>query len=155
MVNATLIAEQMGIVVEENKTTQTDAFSNVITLVIEGQGKRRWFLAPSSKGRPASCGYATTPWTLPLKNTCCCLNYNDRPGMIGKIGTIMGQHDINIGSMNLGRREKKGEAMVVLSLDSPVPPVVEEIKGHRGHLHQGSAHALGLTDAMMGPWRLP
>jgi D-3-phosphoglycerate dehydrogenase len=49
--------------------------------------------------------------------------------MIGKIGTIMGQHEINIASMNLGRSEKKGEAMVILSLDSAVPQnVVEEIK---------------------------
>jgi D-3-phosphoglycerate dehydrogenase len=57
------------------------------------------------------------------------LHYNDRPGMIGKIGTIMGQHEINIASMNLGRSEKKGEAMVILSLDSAVPPhVVTEIQ---------------------------
>ena len=48
---------------------------------------------------------------------------------IGRIGTIMGGHDINIASMNLGRREKKGEAMVILSLDSAVPPeVVEEVR---------------------------
>jgi len=49
--------------------------------------------------------------------------------MIGRIGTIMGQHDINIASMNLGRSEKKGEAMVILSLDSAVPPpVVDELR---------------------------
>jgi D-3-phosphoglycerate dehydrogenase len=52
------------------------------------------------------------------------LSYQDRPGMIGKIGTVLGQHDINIAFMNLGRREKKGEAMVILSVDSPVPPAV-------------------------------
>ena len=52
------------------------------------------------------------------------LSYQDRPGMIGKIGTVLGQHDVNIAFMNLGRREKKGEAMVVLSVDSPVPPPV-------------------------------
>jgi D-3-phosphoglycerate dehydrogenase len=57
------------------------------------------------------------------------LNYDDRPGMIGKIGTIMGQHDINIASMNLGRREKKGEAMVILTLDSAVTSsVIEELR---------------------------
>ena len=40
----------------------------------------------------------------------------------------MGKHDINIASMNLGRSEKKGEAMVILSLDSAVPgDVVDEI----------------------------
>jgi D-3-phosphoglycerate dehydrogenase len=57
------------------------------------------------------------------------LNYADRPGMIGRIGTIMGAHEINIAAMNLGRREKKGEAMVILSLDSAVQPdVVEEVR---------------------------
>lgn len=54
------------------------------------------------------------------------LNYVDRPGIIGKIGTILGQHDINIASMNLGRRERKGEAMLVLSLDSAVPANVSD-----------------------------
>jgi D-3-phosphoglycerate dehydrogenase len=48
------------------------------------------------------------------------ITYADRPGLIGKIGTILGEGGINIGSMNLGRREKAGEAMVVLSTDSPV-----------------------------------
>jgi D-3-phosphoglycerate dehydrogenase len=57
------------------------------------------------------------------------LHYADRPGMIGNIGTIMGRHDINIGSMNLGRREKKGEAMVILSVDSAVSQaVIDEIQ---------------------------
>ena len=57
------------------------------------------------------------------------LNYTDQPGMIGRIGTLLGAHDINIAFLNLGRREKRGEAMVILSVDSPVPPaVVEEIR---------------------------
>lgn len=56
------------------------------------------------------------------------ITYEDRPGMIGKIGQVMGGHDINIAAMNLGRQEKMGEAMVILSLDSPVPGhVVEEV----------------------------
>jgi D-3-phosphoglycerate dehydrogenase len=49
--------------------------------------------------------------------------------MIGKIGTIMGRHDINIAAMCLGRREKKGEAMVLLSLDTEVPAnVIEKVR---------------------------
>jgi D-3-phosphoglycerate dehydrogenase len=47
------------------------------------------------------------------------ITYADQPGLIGKIGTILGEAGINIGSMNLGRRAKAGEAMVVLSLDTP------------------------------------
>jgi D-3-phosphoglycerate dehydrogenase len=56
------------------------------------------------------------------------ITYQDRPGMIGKIGQVLGEHDINIAAMNLGRQQKRGEAMVILSLDSPVPSnVVDEI----------------------------
>jgi D-3-phosphoglycerate dehydrogenase len=48
------------------------------------------------------------------------ITYADRPGLIGRIGTILGEEGLNIGNMNLGRRAKAGEAMVVLSVDSPI-----------------------------------
>jgi D-3-phosphoglycerate dehydrogenase len=47
------------------------------------------------------------------------ISYDDKPGLIGKIGTILGEANVNIGNMTLGRRAKAGEAMVVLSIDSP------------------------------------
>ena len=129
MVNASLIAEQMGIVVEESKSTQGGAFSNVITLVIEGEGKRRLVSGTLFEGSPRIVRLRDYSMDFTPEEHMLLLNYDDRPGMIGKIGTIMGQYDINIGSMNLGRREKKGEAMVLLSLDSAVPDhVIQEIK---------------------------
>lgn len=129
MVNASLIAEQMGIVVEESKTTQGGAFSNVITLVIEGGGKRRVVSGTLFEGSPRIVRLRDYSMDFTPEEHMLLLNYDDRPGMIGKIGTIMGQYEINIGSMNLGRREKKGEAMVLLSLDSAVPDnVIQEIK---------------------------
>src|SRR6185369_17758312 len=130
MVNASQITEQMGIVVEETKSTQSDAFSNVITLVLEGQGKRRLVSGTLFEGAPRIVRLRDYSMDFTPDEHMLLLNYNDRPGMIGKIGTILGQRDINIGSMNLGRREKKGEAMVILSLDSAVPEnVLEELKG--------------------------
>jgi len=129
MVNASLIAEQMGIVVEESKTTQGGAFSNVITLVIEGEGKRRLVSGTLFEGSPRIVRLRDYSMDFTPEEHMLLLNYDDRPGIIGKIGTIMGQYNINIGSMNLGRREKKGEAMVLLSLDSAVPDnVLQEIK---------------------------
>ena len=129
MVNASLIAEQMGIVVEENKSTHADAFSNVITLVIEAGGTRKLISGTLFEGAPRIVRLRDYSMDFSPDEHMLMLHYGDRPGMIGKIGTIMGQHDINIASMNLGRREKKGEAMVILSLDSAVPDnVVAEIK---------------------------
>ncbi|MFH1029235.1 MAG: phosphoglycerate dehydrogenase, partial [Pseudomonadota bacterium] len=129
MVNASLIAEQMGIVVEENKTTQSDAFSNVITLIIEAGGKKRTISGTLFEGAPRIVRLRDYTMDFSPEEHMLMLHYGDRPGMIGRIGTIMGQHDINIASMNLGRSQQKGEAMVILSLDSAVPEkVVEEIK---------------------------
>jgi D-3-phosphoglycerate dehydrogenase len=129
MVNATLVAEQMGIEVAETKSTHADAYSNVITLIIEAQGQKRLVSGTLFEGAPRIVGLRDYSIDFSPEEHMLLLNYSDRPGMIGKIGTIMGMHNINIASMNLGRREKKGEAMVILSLDSAVPAeVVEEIK---------------------------
>jgi len=129
MVNALLVAEQMGIVVEEVKSTQADAFSNVITLVIEAGGKKRTVSGTLFEGAPRIVKLRDYTMDFSPEEHMLMLHYGDRPGMIGKIGTIMGEHNINIAAMNLGRSEKKGEAMVILSLDSAVPDkVVDEIK---------------------------
>ena len=55
--------------------------------------------------------------------------HNDRPGMIGLVGTLLGEADINISSMQVGRRAPRGEALMLLSVDEPIPaPVVERIR---------------------------
>jgi len=45
----------------------------------------------------------------------------DAPGFIGSIGSLLGEAGINIGTFNLGRRKAGGEAVLLLSLDSPMP----------------------------------
>lgn len=126
MVNASLIAEDMGIAVEEHKATQAEAFSNLITLTLEGPTERRTIAGTLFEGTPRIVMLRDYQVDFSLDEHMLLLVYADQPGMIGKIGTIMGQHDINIAAMNLGRREKRGEAMVILSLDSAVPPDVSE-----------------------------
>jgi D-3-phosphoglycerate dehydrogenase len=50
--------------------------------------------------------------------------YLDRPGIIGKVGTIFGDAGINIATMDVGRRAQGGEALMVLTIDSEVPQSV-------------------------------
>jgi D-3-phosphoglycerate dehydrogenase len=45
----------------------------------------------------------------------------DAPGFIGRIGTLLGENGINIGTFHLGRRDAGGEAVLLLSLDAPIP----------------------------------
>jgi D-3-phosphoglycerate dehydrogenase len=53
----------------------------------------------------------------------------DRPGMIGLVGTLLGEADINISSMQVGRRTRRGAALMLLAVDEPVTDdVVERIR---------------------------
>jgi D-3-phosphoglycerate dehydrogenase len=62
--------------------------------------------------------------------------HQDRPGIIGQVGTIMGKAGINIAAMQVGRKEQGGQAVMVLSCDAPLPPhvlkTIEEIDGISG-----------------------
>jgi D-3-phosphoglycerate dehydrogenase / 2-oxoglutarate reductase len=48
----------------------------------------------------------------------------DAPGFIGRIGSLLGETGINIGTFHLGRREAGGEAVLLLSVDQAIPPEV-------------------------------
>ncbi|MCU0859505.1 MAG: phosphoglycerate dehydrogenase [Thermoplasmata archaeon] len=50
----------------------------------------------------------------------------DKPGMIGKVGTVLGGNDVNIASMEVARQKVRGPAMMILTLDDDVPPAVLE-----------------------------
>ncbi|HEY5513898.1 MAG TPA: phosphoglycerate dehydrogenase [Geomonas sp.] len=129
MVNAQLVADSMGIIVEEVKSSQSEAFSNMITISIEGPGEKRLISGVLFEGVPRIVKLRDYQMDFRPEEHMLLLAYGDRPGIIGKIGTILGEHEINIASMNLGRREKKGEAMVIISLDSAVPPdVLEQVR---------------------------
>lgn len=128
MVNAQLVAQNMGIVVEEIKSTETEGFSSMVTMSLEGPEKKRTISGTLFEGIPRIVKLRDYQVDFKPEEHMLLLTYNDRPGMIGKIGTILGRHDINIAAMHLGRREKRGEAMVILSMDSAVQPhVLEEI----------------------------
>ena len=63
------------------------------------------------------------------------LNVIDRPGMIGRVGTILGSARINIASMQVGRSEKAGNQMMVLAVESEIPQdVLEQLKAVDGIL---------------------
>jgi D-3-phosphoglycerate dehydrogenase len=43
------------------------------------------------------------------------------PGIIGKIGSLLGSFNVNIASMQVGRKIVRGDAVMVLSIDDPLP----------------------------------
>lgn len=54
--------------------------------------------------------------------------YEDRPGIIGIVGTLLGRAGVNIANMQVGRRAQGGEALMGLAVDSPIPEdILDEI----------------------------
>ena len=57
--------------------------------------------------------------------------HHDVPGIIGSVGTIFGNHKINIAQMAVGRESKGGDALGVLNLDqAPTPAALDEVRKH-------------------------
>ncbi len=120
MVNASLVAERRGLIVEQSRSTESNFFSNLITMSLETPQGKRTIAGTLFEGTPKIVKMRDFDTDFTPEEHMLVMHYDDRPGLIGKIGTILGEAQVNIGAMNLGRRIKGGEAMVVLSVDSPV-----------------------------------
>lgn len=72
--------------------------------------------------------------------------YSDRPGVVGTIGTILGQTGVNIAAMQVARREAGGEALMTLTVDSPV--TADLLAAAASSIGAGSASAVDLTDVL-------
>ncbi len=130
-VNATRIAEERGIDVTESKTSHSDVFQSRVSITVsddESDVRVCGTLFAGDDPRIVQIdGYRVD--AIPHGHMLVARNH-DEPGVIGFIGTVLGDHDINIAGMFNGRETIGGEALTVYSLDSEVPEdVVAELEG--------------------------
>ena len=70
--------------------------------------------------------------TIPQGNVLLVRN-EDTPGIVGRVGTVLGTHGVNIARMGLGRKPGSGRAIMLIEVDSEVPAVVtDELTGMPG-----------------------
>ncbi len=120
-VNAPFIAKERGIEVVESKSKEAKGFASLIRVKVKTEKGDREVGGTSFIGigdRLVSIdGYRVNAdpsgYLLILSNI-------DRPGMIGKVGTALGQHNINIASMEVGRLKVGEKAVMVLNVDCAV-----------------------------------
>lgn len=63
-------------------------------------------------------------------------HHRDQPGVVGRIGTILGRHEVNIAGMQVGRRNRGGEAIMVVNIDDNAPSAaIHEIRSIPGILN--------------------
>ena len=133
MVNAHLIAKARGLTLIEEKHPGAEPFANIITLEITANGRERSIAGTIMRGIPHIVR-VDEYWIDLVPDGYLLVCYNeDRPGMIGQVGTVLGRGDVNIAFMQVGRVIPRGRAMMVLGLDEPIPdPVLEDVMAMPG-----------------------
>ena len=136
LVNAPIVARDWGLELVDSRTTAQEQYANLVTIRVTADGPET----------PASILSATITWGtervvrvdryatdfVPRGHILFARNL-DRPGMVGRVGTILGEAGVNISHMDVGpvasatsgrgrqNGQAGGEALMILSLDGPVP----------------------------------
>ena len=131
-VNAQVLAKERGIKVTESKIAESEEYINLITVkAISDSDKDENFVAGTIFGRKNPRVVNINNFRLELKpiDRFILIHNHDKPGAIGSIGTLLGDHDINISRMRVGQEEGSDKTMIFLRTDTPIAEdVIEEIK---------------------------
>ena len=120
MVNAPFIAKERGIEVQELKSNEIKDYTSTIQVqVTTKQGARDITGSIFGKGDPRIVRFDEYNFEAVISKHMLILSNKDVPGVIGKLGNILGEHNINIAGFNLGRLEKTGNAVSVINIDTP------------------------------------
>jgi len=120
-VNAAVVAKKRGIKVEESKSRELKNYANLINLEIKGNGTTHQLAGTIFSNNEVKLvqldnfSMDTTPAEHML-----IVPHIDKPGIIGKVGTIIGECGINIAGMQVGRNTIGGNAVMVLAIDNAV-----------------------------------
>lgn len=129
-VNAPLIARERGIEVKETRSSEAGDYHNMIVLRMRVNGKEQ-VLAGTLFGRkdPRIVRVNDFPVEIIPEGNMLFIYNNDRPGVIGNIGSYLGKNNINIARMHFGRESAGGKAISVVNIDTPVTDdQIEDIK---------------------------
>ena len=122
LVNAHLVAEERGVAVEVVREEEASGYQSVLEVATETTVGRKVIAGTVFDGQPRVVRLRDLNIEFSPEGFVLVLSYEDRPGVVGRIGTILGRLNVNIASMHVGRREKRGRAIVVLLLDEDLSP---------------------------------
>jgi D-3-phosphoglycerate dehydrogenase len=131
VVNAAAIAQERGIHVHEIRKDKVQSPGDILAVAIKttaGELEVRGAVVRESSLR--LLGIGSIYIEVPLEGNLIYIRNRDVPGVVGKVGTILGHNNVNIANFALGRAENKAgaEAISVVQVDTPAPdPVLKEL----------------------------
>ena len=122
LVNAPQMAEERGIELIETKDSSTEDFTELVTVRLHSGGEEVE-VAGTGVG-PRNVPHLVSVWGegfyLPFAEHIAVFRYADRPGMIGRVGTMFGEEGVNIVSAAVGAEAGGERAVMALTTDAPV-----------------------------------
>jgi D-3-phosphoglycerate dehydrogenase len=130
LVNARLFAQQRGLEIIETRSSTAAQYTSLVRITVNTRAGATSVAGVISDGRANVVQIDDYELHLPpTPGYLLVTRHVDRPGIIGLVGTLLGEADINISSMQVGREAPRGHALMLLSVDEPVPhAVVERIR---------------------------
>ncbi len=120
-VNAPIIAKERGIEVKETKSPDSGDYYTMLVMRVKANGQaNEVFGTLYGKKEPRIIRIDNFPVEIVPEGTMLFIYNNDRPGVIGNIGTLLGKNDINIARMHFGRESRGGMAISVVNVDTEV-----------------------------------
>ncbi len=133
LVNAPVMMRNRGIQVEVATTSEARGYTGLITLSVvtdKGESKVAGTVFPTPECRIV--GIDAYRMEAPLEGRMLLISNHDRPGVIGFIGTTLGDHKVNIADMHLSRIRNIGTAICLVTVDNPVSPeVLQALKEYK------------------------
>jgi D-3-phosphoglycerate dehydrogenase len=134
-VNAPLLAQERGIEVREERRRASRDFTSLMR-VTAISGDDEAMVAGTTLGRDdelrlvRALGYEIE---IGLEQRMLFVVNDDRPGMIGRLGTLLGEEDVNIAHMAVSRNRRSAKALMALTLDStPGEQLIERLRAEPG-----------------------
>ena len=129
-VNALFIARERGIEVKETKSTDAGDYQSMVLMRLKAKDKESHLAGTLfSKKDPRIVAIDNFKVEIVPDGDLLFIYNNDKPGVIGNIGTLLSKNDINIARMHFGRETSGGRAISVVTIDTPTTPqIIEKIK---------------------------
>ena len=117
-VNAPAFAESHGLKVTESRLSAAGDYTDLLELSVVAEGKTVSVAGAFFGATPRIVDINSRPVEARPHGVVLVLENTDRPGIVGRIGTLLGDHGVNIATMSLSRNEAGGTALTVLNLDT-------------------------------------
>jgi len=134
-VNAPAFAESLGLKITETRLSALGDYTDMLELSAVADGKTVSVGGAFFGATPRIVSVNSRPVEARPQGIVLVLENTDRPGIVGRVGTLLGDHGVNIATMSLSRNQAGGSALTVLNLDTaPSEELLAEIRAS-GDIH--------------------